>query len=78
MLDPGNADGPKIYHFIAQGLVCIVVIGRPFQVKLLANISTTRRDLERLASHFGLTPSARVSLAHSGGENDATADKYGL
>lgn len=52
--------------------------GNAIQNPMVGIISTTRRDLERLASHFGLTPSARVGMASAAGENDPTASKYGL
>lgn len=52
--------------------------GNAIQNPMVGIISTTRRDLERLASHFGLTPSARVGIAGGGKPDDPVAGKYGL
>lgn len=52
--------------------------GNAIQNPMVGIISTTRRDMERLAAHFGLTPSARVGISAGGSGSDPTATKYGL
>lgn len=52
--------------------------GNAIQNPMVGIMSTARRDMERLAAHFGLTPSARVGLTPAGDPDDDRASKYGL
>lgn len=53
--------------------------GNAIQNPLLGVVSSTRRDVMRLANEFGLTPSSRTYLqSGKGKDDDPVARRYGL
>ena len=62
-----------------HGVMIKTTNGNAIQNPLVGVASTARRDMQRLAAEFGLTPSSRTQIdTGRGGETDAIAAKYGL
>ena len=62
-----------------HGVVLRTKEGNLFQNPLVGTVNTLRRDMQRLAAEFGLTPSARTQIQASDPyANDPVAKKYGL
>lgn len=53
--------------------------GNAIQNPLVGVASTARRDMQRLAAEFGLTPSSRTQIdSGKGRDDDPIARRYGL
>lgn len=61
-----------------HGVLMKTTNGNAIQNPLVGVASTARRDMQRLAAEFGLTPSSRTQINSGRGENDPIAAKYGL
>lgn len=64
---------------MTHGVMMKTSNGNAIQNPLVGVASTARRDMQRLASEFGLTPSSRTLIdATKKGEHDPIAGKYRL
>lgn len=62
-----------------HGVMIKTTNGNAIQNPLVGVASTARRDMQRLAAEFGLTPSSRTQIdTGRHGDTDAIAAKYGL
>lgn len=61
-----------------HGAVLKTKEGNFIQNPLVGVVNTLRRDMQRLASEFGLSPSARTQIEASRRDDDPIARKYGL
>jgi P27 family predicted phage terminase small subunit len=69
------ADADAVTH----GVVMKTREGNFIQNPMVGAINVLRRDVQRLAAEFGLTPSSRTQIATGvNSEDDAILKKYGL
>lgn len=61
-----------------HGAMIMTTNGNAIQNPLLGVVSSSRRDMQRLAAEFGLTPSSRTTIAGKKQDDDPTARKYGI
>jgi P27 family predicted phage terminase small subunit len=61
-----------------HGAVLKTKQGNLIQNPLIGVVNTARRDVQRLAAEFGLSPSARTQIAANPYVDDPIARKYGL
>jgi len=60
-----------------HGIVLRTKEGNLFQNPLVGTVNTLRRDMQRLAAEFGLSPSARTQIM-ANDPDDPIARKYGI